>query len=205
MGVDVEIGQASSSPLSASLRSAPLPLSGGADGSQAGRPSSPLTKRGRGVREADGEGGSNDQSLSDKATPITTEALTWVGTPYRHQGRRKGVGCDCLGLLIGVWCEVYGAAPEEPGPYAADWAEAGGADSFLGAARRHCREKPLSEMGEGDLILFRWRPHLPAKHAAILISPDRFVHAYEGSAVVVSTLVPQWRKRIAAVFAFPEV
>jgi NlpC/P60 family putative phage cell wall peptidase len=58
-------------------------------------------------------------------------------------------------------------------------------------------------MAEGDLILFRWRPHLPAKHAAILIAADRFVHAYEGSAVVVSALVPQWRKRIAGVFAFP--
>ncbi len=27
----------------------------------------------------------------------------WLGTPYRHQGRRKGVGCDCLGLVLGVW------------------------------------------------------------------------------------------------------
>jgi NlpC/P60 family putative phage cell wall peptidase len=138
------------------------------------------------------------------ANSIVAEALTWVGTPYRHQGRRKGVGCDCLGLLIGVWEAVYGVAPEQPAPYAADWAEAGGADSFLEAARRHCPEKPLSAMAAGDLILFRWRPHLPAKHAAILISPDRFVHAYEGSAVVITALVPQWRKRIAGVFGFPQ-
>lgn len=142
---------------------------------------------------------------SSMANSIITEALTWVGTPYRHQGRRKGVGCDCLGLLIGVWEAIYGEAPEEPGPYAPDWAEAGGVDSFLEAARRHCREKPPADMAAGDLILFRWRPHLSAKHAAILISPDRFVHAYEGSAVVVSTLVPQWRKRIAGVFGFPDI
>ncbi len=31
------------------------------------------------------------------------EALTWLGTPYHHQGRIKGVGVDC-GTLI---CEVY--------------------------------------------------------------------------------------------------
>jgi len=134
---------------------------------------------------------------------IVAEALQWVGTPYRHQGARRGVGCDCLGLVMGVWREVYGDMPEQPGPYAADWAEAGGADRFLEAARRHCREKPIAEAAAGDLLLFRWRAHLPAKHAAILVAPDSFVHAYEGSAVVVSALVPQWRKRIAGVFAFP--
>lgn len=141
----------------------------------------------------------------DVATRIVTEALDWVGTPYRHQGSRKGIGCDCLGLLIGVWRAVYGVVPEQPGPYSVDWAETGGADRFLEAARRHCREKAFAEAEAGDLILFRWRPDLPAKHAAILVTPDRFVHAYEGSAVVVSALVPQWRKRIAAAFAFPEV
>ena len=36
------------------------------------------------------------------------------------------------------------------------------------------------ELATGDLLLFRWRPHLPAKHAGILIEHDRFVHAYEG-------------------------
>ena len=31
------------------------------------------------------------------------EAITWLGTPYHHQGRVKGVGVDC-GTLI---CEVH--------------------------------------------------------------------------------------------------
>jgi NlpC/P60 family putative phage cell wall peptidase len=143
------------------------------------------------------------EAVRDIGARVVAEALDWVGTPYRHQGSRKGVGCDCLGLLIGVWRAVYGVVPEEPGPYSVDWAEAGGGDRFLEAARRHCREKAFAEAEAGDLILFRWRPNLPAKHAAILVAPDRFVHAYEGSAVVVSALVPQWRKRIAAAFAFP--
>ena len=57
-------------------------------------------------------------------------------------------------------------------------------------------------MATGDLLLFRWRPHLPAKHAGILVRQDHFVHAYEGMAVSLSALVPQWRKRIAGVFRF---
>ena len=50
------------------------------------------------------------------ADAIVAEALAWLGTPYRHQGARKGVGCDCLGLVRGVWRAVYGDNPEEPGP-----------------------------------------------------------------------------------------
>ena len=139
------------------------------------------------------------------AEAVVREALSWIGTPYRHQGSRKGVGCDCLGLLTGVWQALYGAEPERPGPYAPDWAEAGGEDLFLAAARRHCREKRPVEAAAGDLVLFRWRAHLPAKHAGIMVGPDRFVHAYQGSAVVVSALVPQWRRRIAGVFSFPTI
>lgn len=30
------------------------------------------------------------------------EAMTWIGTPYRHQGRLKGVSVDCIGLPIGI-------------------------------------------------------------------------------------------------------
>lgn len=139
----------------------------------------------------------------DTAALIVAAAREWIGTPYRHQGSKKGVGCDCLGLIRGVWRAVYGVDPEEPSAYAADWAEAGGADLFLAAARRHCGEIAVGDAGPGDLLLFRWRPHLPAKHAGILAADDRFIHAYQGHAVTESALAPQWRQRIAAVFCFP--
>jgi NlpC/P60 family putative phage cell wall peptidase len=134
---------------------------------------------------------------------VVHEALTWIGTPYRHQGARKGVGCDCLGLVRGVWQAVYGEEPEAPGPYAADWAEASGEDRLLAAAHRHCLAGMKEEIAPGDLLLFRWRPNVPAKHAGILVAPDRFIHAYQGHSVLVSALVPHWRRRIAGVFAFP--
>ena len=142
---------------------------------------------------------------SAAVSAILEECRSWIGTPYRHQGSRKGVGCDCLGLVMGVWHAVYGSQPEQPGPYAPDWAEAGGQDRLLSAACRHCRQKERDAMSAGDLLLFRWRPHLPAKHAGILIEPGRFIHAYQGNAVTVSALVPQWRNRLAGVFAFPDI
>ncbi len=51
---------------------------------------------------------------------IVAAARGWIGTPYRHQGQVKGVGCDCLGLVRGVWRDLYGAEPEAPPPYRAD-------------------------------------------------------------------------------------
>lgn len=33
---------------------------------------------------------------------IAQEAETWIDTPFVWQGRVKGVGCDCKGLIAGV-------------------------------------------------------------------------------------------------------
>jgi NlpC/P60 family putative phage cell wall peptidase len=79
------------------------------------------------------------------ADAVVAEALTWLGTPYRHQGSRKGVGCDCLGLVLGVWRAIHGASPELPGPYAPDWAEAGGEERLLAGMRRNFAEKSFRE------------------------------------------------------------
>lgn len=141
--------------------------------------------------------------MSTTADAVLAEAATWLGTPYRHQGTMKGVGCDCLGLIRGIWRAVYGREPELPGPYTPDWAEAGVGDRLIEAARRHCTEKPVAQAFAGDLVVFRWRPHHAAKHLGILMEGETFLHAYEGHEVTVSALVPQWRRRIAGVFAFP--
>ncbi|MDQ0423150.1 NlpC/P60 family putative phage cell wall peptidase [Peteryoungia aggregata LMG 23059] len=93
----------------------------------------------------------------------------WIGTPYRHQGAVKGVGCDCLGLVRGIWRELYGREPEAVPAYASDWAERAGEERLLAAADRHFRIVPSREESlPGDLVLFRFRPHLAAKHAGIL-------------------------------------
>jgi NlpC/P60 family putative phage cell wall peptidase len=130
-------------------------------------------------------------------------ARGWIGTPYAHQASLKGVGCDCLGLLRGVWRELVGAEPESVPAYAADWAEAGGTEQFAAAARRHLTEISLHDAEPGDVLLFRWRPHLPAKHAAILAEHGRMIHAHEGASVREVFFAPFWRRRAAFAFRFP--
>lgn len=142
---------------------------------------------------------------------IVAAARGWIGTPYRHQASLKGVGCDCLGLVRGVWRELYGAEPEAPPPYRPDWAETGGAETLLAAATRHLTPIATDAFQPGDLLLFRMTPGACVKHCAIVSAaapgdPDpRIVHAYWGRAVVESWLGPWWRRRLAAAFAFPNL
>src|SRR6476660_1662556 len=98
---------------------------------------------------------------------IVAETRRWIGTPYQHQASLKGVGCDCLGLVRGVWRAVVGKEPERAPPYAPDWEEASGYESLADAAARHLIAIASTDIAPGDLILFRWRANLPAKHAAI--------------------------------------
>lgn len=134
---------------------------------------------------------------------VVAEAMSWLGTPYRHQASRKGVGCDCLGLVRGVWRALYGREPEATPPYSKDWVETSGGEPLFEAARRHFIPCEDGKLEQARLILFRWRPHLPAKHAGIMVEGAAFIHAYEGQGVLVSQIVPQWRRKIAGVFAFP--
>jgi NlpC/P60 family putative phage cell wall peptidase len=148
---------------------------------------------------------------------IVAEARSWIGTPYLHQASLKGVGCDCLGLVRGVWRALIGAEPERAPPYAPDWAEASGEEALAQAAARHLVAVPLascqpssasgggSGWGPGDVLLFRWRANLPAKHAAIVVSADTMVHAHDGAAVAEVAIAPWWRRRLAYAFKFPGI
>ena len=134
---------------------------------------------------------------------IVSSARAWIGTPYRHQASRIGVGADCLGLIRGVWRDMIGEEPEIPPPYTPDWAEALKQETLLEAAHRHLEEIPISDARSGDVYLFRMGLGHPAKHCAIVSGPDRIIHAYWGHAVCETRLVPWWRRRIAGAFAFP--
>jgi NlpC/P60 family putative phage cell wall peptidase len=134
---------------------------------------------------------------------IITEARSWIGTPYRHQASQKGIGCDCLGLLRGVWRASMGEQPEMPPPYSPDWAEATGAETLRDAARRHLVEIDPGAFQPGDVLLFRWRDHVPAKHCGIATAPNMMVHAHNGASVAEVAITPWWRRHLAYAFRFP--
>ena len=124
-------------------------------------------------------------------------ARSWIGTPYHHQAGVKGVGCDCLGLVRGVWRELYGQEPETPPPYTPDWGQVGGRETLLEAADRHFQRVSLDDMAPGHVVIFRMRPKAIAKHCGIVSGEGRMIHAQEGVGVCEVGLLSYWKIKIA--------
>ena len=134
---------------------------------------------------------------------IVLLARAWLGTPYHHQASAKGAGTDCIGLIRGIYRELYGREAQALPAYTRDWAEASGQETLLAAARRHLVEIAPGEAEPGSVLVFRWRGATIAKHAAILATPTTIIHAIEGSPVSEVSLSPWWHRHMAAAFAFP--
>jgi NlpC/P60 family putative phage cell wall peptidase len=112
------------------------------------------------------------------------------------------VGCDCLGLVRGVWRALVGREPETVPGYSSDWGEVSAEEAMLAAARRHMTEIDAADVGAGDVLVFRMRAGRVAKHAGVSAGAT-FIHAQEGGPVCEVALSSWWGGRIAAAFAFP--
>ena len=141
-----------------------------------------------------------------KVNEVVAHARDWIGTPYRHQASCKGAGTDCLGLIRGLYRELYGCEPEAPPPYSASWAETSpkaGREMMFRAAGRHLLEVKLADARPGDVLLFRMRQEQPIKHAAIQSTDTHMIHAYARHCVTETSIGPWWHSRLAAAFRFP--
>ncbi len=88
---------------------------------------------------------------------ILAAARSWIGTPFVHQGRLKGVGVDCVGLLVGVGRELGMVAPDfdvEPYPRIPDGV------TLLGRAGLHLTPaEPGAPLQPGDIVVVRFRKY----------------------------------------------
>ncbi|MFK5997350.1 MAG: NlpC/P60 family protein [Rhodobacterales bacterium] len=138
---------------------------------------------------------------------IIHAARGWIGTPYRHQASVKGQGCDCLGLLRGVWREVVGDEPQRIPSYTADWSETGHEERLWAAAMRNMGKAVIDTGKGGQVVLFRMRAGHVAKHLGILARSDAgfatVIHAYSGRGVVETPMNGAWARKIVAQFKFP--
>jgi NlpC/P60 family putative phage cell wall peptidase len=134
---------------------------------------------------------------------VVDAARMWLGTPYVHQASVLGAGCDCLGLVRGIWRNLHGPEPIAPPPYTRDWGEAGGVEVLAGAARQFLLEIPIGAAGPGALILFRMARGASAKHCGIR-SETGLIHAYEGAGVIEEPWSPIWARKAAFAFHYPE-
>lgn len=137
------------------------------------------------------------------AGDIVVAARGWIGTPYHHQASLRGIGTDCLGLVRGIWRDLYGVDAEVAPPYSRDWAEATSHETMLDAAARHLAPIAVHALAPGDVMIFRLRTGFVAKHAAILATNETMIHAMEGAPVSEVAFSRWWQRRVAGAFRFP--
>ena len=107
-------------------------------------------------------------ALQDK---IIAEARSWLGTPFRHQGFKKGVGCDCSGFIRGVLEAVMGFKYED----AWNYPHRPHAPALIELLNKYFTKIPISDMQPGDVLLFKIDNN--PQHMAI--KTDRgMIHAY---------------------------
>ena len=135
---------------------------------------------------------------------IVSAARLWLGTPYRHQAATLRAGCDCLGLLRGVWRTLYGGEPLALPNYRADWRDARHAGELQAAAERLLARRD-GQMRAGQVVLFRLGHSPLPRHCGVMVSDSRFIHAQERLGVVEAHLSEGWRRRIAGQYDFPGV
>lgn len=141
---------------------------------------------------------------------VVAAARSWLGTPYAHQASLRGVGCDCLGLVRGLWRELVGPEPLPVPAYGPDWCETGRQDVLIEALGRVMPQIDRAaalhpDAAPGTLLVFRMRRVALSKHCGILVAPGRLIHARERLGVIEEALTPYWTRRIAAAFRFAEV
>lgn len=133
---------------------------------------------------------------------IADAARGWVGTPYRHAAALRGVGCDCLGLVRGLWSELGGGALPMLPAYRPDWRDWTHVAALSALAERHLvAAEPV--VRPGRILLFRLHGAPWPRHCAIAVSGDRIVHAQERLGVVEAQLTMAWQRRIAGAWSFP--
>jgi cell wall-associated NlpC family hydrolase len=126
-------------------------------------------------------------------------ARSYLGTPFHHQAREKGVGIDCIGLLVGVAQEMGWPIDD-----VTDYSRDPDGKSLIANLRSQLDPVPIGEQVDGDVAVF-WmvRPHLPA-HVGILTKRG-VVHTYAKIGKVVEHGMGSiWSKRLHSVWRYRE-
>ncbi len=130
---------------------------------------------------------------------ILAAARGWVGTPFRHQGRLKGVGVDCVGLVAGVARDVGIAVRDRT-----DYGRVPDGRSLGQALGEQLIPLPATAARPGDVLLTRIRRD--PQHVGILGEHGSLIHACAGAGRVIETrLDERWWPRVLAAFRFPDI
>lgn len=123
---------------------------------------------------------------------IVALARSYLGTPFRHQARLKGIGIDCAGLLLCVGDELGLDLP----PFTI-YSKAADGVSFRLAMAERFDEITEAEAGPGDMVLFWVSERTRHPHHSCILSDLHgglgMIHALAGASVIETSYTDEWR------------
>lgn len=142
----------------------------------------------------------------DQSNIIVNVARKWLNTPFHPQGRLKGIGCDCVGLIVGIASELnikskQGGYIQEYDMQDYDYKN----DSSVLVHTINLHLEKTNEMTTGDIIIFEFdESHF---HLGLLsyISTTRvqLIHSCYTCQKVVEHRMPfKWRKNTHSIYSF---
>ncbi len=130
---------------------------------------------------------------------IVEKAREYVNTKFRHQGRIKGVGIDCAGLIVCVGKELgiteydnreYGRLPN--------------ANRMENILKENLIEIQIHEALPGDVLFFAFDAE--PQHVGILSENNYVIHSYAAVKKCVEHRIDDvWKDRIRAAYRYPGV
>jgi len=133
---------------------------------------------------------------------IIARAREWIGTPYRHQGRKKGVAVDCIGLVYGVWLDL--GLPQITIP--ANYTESPSGTMLQQNAEKYLVPTDRKDFYPGDVaVLWGWKQE--PQHFAIVgeyAGRTTMIHAFSKRGLVVEHGWDDfWMQRLVRIYEFP--
>ena len=132
---------------------------------------------------------------------IIDTARTWMETPFRHQGRTKGVAVDCAGLLIGV-AHALGLSDFD----ARDYSPNPDGVTMKATLDAQMISVPFRHIKAGDVFYMAFKKQ--PQHMAIITRIDKthIIHADSlaagGGRVVEHRLDSVWLSRVRGCYRF---
>ena len=108
---------------------------------------------------------------------IVDEARRWIRTPFHWQASKRGAGCDCKGLIVGVGKAV--GLPEAHDLACAVHDYGAVVDESRLRATLEKLLAPVTEPRPGDVMLLKVGTPLKAQHLGLFVGSGRMIHCYQ--------------------------
>jgi NlpC/P60 family putative phage cell wall peptidase len=143
--------------------------------------------------------------IEKRVNSIIQYARQWIDTPYVHQGRLLGTGCDCAGFLVGIG-EKFDYEPEDLQNYSPIPQQ----KQLEELIDKQLVRIGLDQIAPADIVLMNFYKSTNPHHIGLIT--DYYggglgmIHCYQNIGKVVEhVLSDKWKQRIQIAYRFPDI